>query len=131
MKNLYLIARDTESTEAGKEHDELNLFTKNKYPHFKEIPYQDGEKKWTHSSFQLEMVAPAEQEIEIIQLALTFAKIYGWKGIDLLKKEINVQDEYEDGVYIEVSEKGIPISYEIFLGFTDNWNVNFDELIKH
>lgn len=51
LKNLYLIARDTESTEAGKEHDELNLYTQNKYPHFKEIPYQDGEKKWTHSSF--------------------------------------------------------------------------------
>lgn len=131
LKNLYLITKDTESTEAGKEHDELNLYTQNKYPHFKEIPYKDGEKKWKHSSFQFEMVATEEQEIEIIQVASTFAKIYGWKGIDLWKKEINVQDEYEDGVYIEVSEKGIPIGYEIFLGFTDNWNVNFDELIKH
>lgn len=130
MKNLYLIARDTESAEDGKEYIELNLYTRNKYPHFEEIPYKDGEKEWTHSSFQFEMAAEEVQEEEIIQLALTFAKIYGWKGIDVWKKEINDQDGYEIGVYIEVNEKGIPIDYEIFLGFADNWNVPFDELIN-
>lgn len=64
-------------------------------------------------------------------IGINFRKNIWVEGHRSFEKEINVQDEYEDGVYIEVSEKGIPIGYEIFLGFTDNWNVTFDELIKH
>lgn len=123
----YLISRDTQTFINQKEEDQLDLYTQRNYINFKVIPFKDGEKEWTHSSFEFEMVAEEEQDEEIVRVAIKFAMIYGWGEIDIWKGELD-DDEYHTGVCLRMTEKGIPADYEVVVGCKGTLKVNFDKL---
>lgn len=123
----YLITRDTEIFINQTEEDQLDLYTHRNYPNFKAIPFKDGEKEWTHSSFKFEMVAIEEKDEEIVQLAITFANIYGWGEIDIWKGELE-DDGYHTGVCLRMTDKGIPADFEVVVGFNGTIQVDFEKL---
>jgi len=123
----YLISRDTQTFINQKEEDQLDLYTQRNYINFKAIPFKDGEKEWTHSSFEFEMVAEEDRDEEIVQLAITFAKIYGWGEIDIWKGELE-DAVYHTGVCLRMTDKGIPADFEVIVGFYGTIQVDFEKL---